>query len=302
MAVLSVILLSKQEKVHGTDRLVEAAGDRTDLELLHIDPHELILGNGPGMPGIRHAKAALPDPRSSLLLPRSGSLTDEYSLFCLEQLEACGYRSLNPVAGIWQLRSKFRAQQLLQEAGLRAPESVLLHSRSEECLEDIVAELGGLPVVLKYLRGSRGRGVMKISDMDTIRSILASLNMLKFDLMLQRFHPEAAAGSIRVIVLNGVAHCAMELRSGEGRSRSNLHEGGTPHLKELDGPLRRTAELAASCFGLGFAGVDIVETAEGLLVLEVNSGPGFRGMEEVHGQVVAESIISACQELARSWG
>ncbi len=290
----NVVLLTRQPDNHAVARLSAAAARRTELALHVVDPHEYYLYLTGSLPQAVHPAPAC-DPAQSVLIPRLGSLATEYALAALDMLERQGARTLNSCAGLLKLRHKFLALAELAGAGVAVPDSVMLRAPSD--LAPAVARLGGYPVVLKFIRGSQGVGVVFAPDASVAGSVLEALNLVQYDVLLQRYYPAAADHDTRVLVLNGRARWAVRRISPPDGFRSNLHRGGTPSALELTPPLAALAEQCARVFGLGLAGVDIADGSAGPLVLEVNASPGFATIETVYGADVAGAILDAALAL-----
>jgi ribosomal protein S6--L-glutamate ligase len=275
-----LLLLSRTPEAHGVRRLHEAGQARGGCELL--DPHVVRLGVNAGRLTAWLDPEGDIDLDNTLVIPRIGSTSSEYSLAVLEHLEAGGAKVLNPAAGVVKLRNKFNMLGYLAAAGIAVPDTLLL--RSPVDLGHVAAQLGGWPLVLKFIRGSQGLGVVFASDESVAGSVLEAMNFAQYDVLLQRYIPQAAKSDIRVLVLGGRARWGMRRNAAPGGFRSNIHRGGRAERIDLAGrelPYARLAEQAAAVFGLGLAGVDLVE-GEVPLVLEVNSSPGFEKPEELH--------------------
>lgn len=286
-----LVVLTRQPESPGTLRLSEAArAARVPLEL--IDPHELYLHLEQSAD--KPARAAHPrlgdDWRSTMVIPRLGSLSTEYALGALETLVRAGARSLNGQAGLWRLRYKFRALTELAAAGLPVPQTVMLRAPSN--VEPAVEWLGGYPVVVKFLRGSQGLGVILAQDQATVQSVLEALNLVQFDVMLQRYYPAGGESDLRVLVLGGEPRWAVRRYSPPGGFRANYHRGGRAEAAELSPQLAELACRAAACFELGLAGVDFIEYDGRALIMEVNGSPGFQTIEDSHHVDVAGAIIT----------
>lgn len=327
-----LLLLSRNPDAHGVHRLHEAGQARGGCALL--DPHSIRLGvdggrlkawtgdargagfgaadslsayapegkssnstqvDGDGEQSISGLAVRYPDAidiRQSVVIPRIGSTSTEYSLAVLEHLEAGGAKVLNPSAGVHRTRNKFNMLGYLAAAGIAVPDSVLLRAPAE--LGAVAEQLGGWPLVLKFIRGSQGLGVMVAADELAATSVLEALNFAQYDVLLQRYYPQAAREDIRVLVLGGQARWGMRRVASPGRFRSNIHRGGRAERIGLAGEhsaYARVAEQAAAVFGLGLAGVDIVDSDSGPLVLEVNASPGFEKPEELYGEDIAGAIV-----------
>ena len=297
MAPLDVLLLTRMPSGRSVTRLQEAAEGRTELRLLVLDPHTIRLHTGQAGTRISHDQLEI-DPAGSVLLPRLASLSTEFSLHVLEQLEQLGIPSICPFDGLRRLRHKYSALLSLSEAGLPVPDSVMLRNQAE--LQPAVDSVGGYPLMIKFIRGSQGVGVIRADREDTVRSVLDALNLVQYDVLLQRWIPEAAtAGTIRVLVIGGKARLAVHLVPAQGRDRSNLHAGGEARMFEMTTELAQLAEKSCAVFGISAAGVDLVESAGGLMLMEVNGSPGFEAPEELYGIDIAGRLLDSALELRR---
>jgi ribosomal protein S6--L-glutamate ligase len=150
---------------------------------------------------------------------------------------------------------------------------------------------GGLPVVIKLIRGTQGRGVFLATAMHTVQSIIRSVKLTREQILIQEFIQESKGTDIRVIVIENRCVAAMKRKAAPGEFRSNLHRGGTATPIELDEHTRILASKAARAHGLSFAGVDLVQSNRGPLLLEVNSSPGLEGIEKTTQVDVAEEVM-----------
>ncbi len=284
-------VLTRQPQSPGTVRLNEAAeAARVPLEL--VDPHELYLhleqsADAPAR--VAHPRLGH-DWRSTMVIPRLGSLSTEYALSALDALVRAGARSLNGPTGLWRLRYKFRALTELAAAGLPVPQTAMLRAPTD--VGPAVEQLGGYPVVIKFLRGSQGLGVILAQDRATVESVLEALNLVQFDVMLQRYYPAGGESDLRVLILGGEPRWAVRRYAPPGGFRANYHRGGRAEAAELSPRLAELARRAAACFELGLAGVDFIEYDDRALIMEVNGSPGFQTIEDSHHVDVAEAIIT----------
>lgn len=288
MRVQNIVVLTRQPDCHAAVRLREAAL-RQKLPLTLLDPHQYYLYTVAGTTQL--VLDGLPvEARELAVLPRLGSLATEYALAALEHLERCGAWSLNGYPQLMRLRHKFSALSQLAGAGLPVPDSAMLRTPND--VGPAVERLGGYPVILKFIRGSQGVGVVLATDESVARSVLEALNLVQYDVLLQRFYPEAGGSDTRVLVLGGQARWAVTRTSRPGGFRSNFHRGGTAVACEVTPESARLAEDAARLFCLGLAGVDLLQGPQGPLLLEVNGSPGFETIEQAHGVDVAGEILS----------
>jgi ribosomal protein S6--L-glutamate ligase len=191
-------------------------------------------------------------------------------------------------------RSKLRALQLLARKGLGMPATGFAHDVHNT--RQLIKLVGGGPVVVKLLEGTQGRGVVLAETVKAAESVIDAFTELKADFLVQEFIKEAGGSDLRCFVIGKHVVAAMERISLPGEFRSNLHRGGSAQVTKLTPAERRTAVKAAQTMGLEAAGVDLIRSSRGPLVLEVNSSPGLRGIEEATGVNVAGRIINYIEE------
>ena len=237
--------------------------------------------------------------RWDFVIPRIGSTATEYALFALRQLELSGVPSLNSYGALVRLRHKFTALSELAAAGLPVPDTMMLRAPGD--VGAVVERLGGWPVVLKFIRGSQGVGVVYADNASVAQSVLEALNLISYDVLVQRFYPAAAEGDVRVLVVGDEARWAVRRKSEGGEFRANFHRGAAVSGVEPPAEACALALQAARVFGLGFAGVDLVADGQGgWMVMEVNGSPGFEAAEQIHGRVVAEAVLAHASDSLRA--
>jgi ribosomal protein S6--L-glutamate ligase len=190
-----------------------------------------------------------------------------------------------------------RCLQILAEAGLRVPITVLC--RSPKSLKKALEAVHGVPVILKLLQGTQGVGVMLVHSPASLQSVLDTLNTLEQDVIIQEFLRESAGRDYRAVVVGGVVVASMMRQAPQGEFRSNIHRGGAGVAIKLPPAYERAAIRAASVVGLRIAGVDLMETPSGPAVIEVNSSPGFEGIERSTGKNVAIHLMKQVIREAR---
>jgi ribosomal protein S6--L-glutamate ligase len=191
--------------------------------------------------------------------------------------------------GIVHSRDKLRCLQMLSKERIGLPKTVFTnYSRN---VEHVVESAGGVPVVLKLLEGTQGLGVVLAENQNAAQSVLEAFNGLKARVIVQEFIREAKGADIRAFVVDGEVVGAMKRQGKEGEFRSNLHRGGSSRIIELTDQERDVAIRAAKAVGLGVAGVDMLQSERGPLVLEVNSSPGLEGIEKTTQSDIADKII-----------
>lgn len=280
-----IALLSRNAALHATRRLVEACDARgARPEVIDTLACQLLVAAGTPTLLLSGKPMRLPD----VALPRIGASITPYGLAVVGQLELLGVPVANGARGIATSRDKLRGLQALAGAGVRVPRSVLV--RSATGLSPLVEAVGGLPVIVKLLQGTQGVGVMIAHSMEELRGLIGTFTGLGREVLLQQFVAEARGADVRVLVVGDRVIGAMRRKARRGEFRSNLHRGGDSEAVEPDEELTRTAIAAAQVVGLEIAGVDLLESRSGPCVMEVNSSPGFEGLEAATGKDVAGAI------------
>lgn len=228
-------------------------------------------------------------PHYDAVLPRIGASITRYGLAVVRQFEALGMRVLNSSDAIADSRDKFRALQVLGEAGLQVPASVL--SRSQAGLPQAIEAVRGFPVVLKMLQGTQGTGVMLLDTPISLESVMETLQGLDQDVIIQQFIAESSGNDYRAFVVGDKIAAAMMRKAAPGEFRANIHRGGQGSTIKLPPTFAKAAIRAARVLGLEIAGIDLITSRKGPLILEANSSPGFEGIEKATGLNLAGAII-----------
>jgi ribosomal protein S6--L-glutamate ligase len=235
----------------------------------------------------------------NVVIPRLSARTaSPYALAVLRQLEAQGALLLNTPDAIELARDKMRTLQVLALRGVPVPTTVLCASLEQ--LRHVLPFVGGAPVIIKLNDGMQGIGVLLAEDEASVETLLSTLWSLGTHALLQRFVSECRGRDLRAFVVGGEVVAAMRRRGRPGDFRANLHQGGVGVPVELAPELRAVAIRASRLLGLEVAGVDMLEANEGVLVLEVNSCPGLRGIETATSVDVARKIVERAERLVAS--
>ncbi|MBE2224519.1 MAG: RimK family alpha-L-glutamate ligase [Anaerolineae bacterium] len=225
------------------------------------------------------------------IIPRIGTSVTEYGLAVVRQFESQGVISTAPSEGIAQSRDKLRSMQLLVQHGLPVPKTAVIAQPS--ALLSAIQSVGGTPVIIKLIQGTQGKGVILARNLATAAAVMHKIQSAKRQALIQEFIAESAGKDWRLIVVGNKCVAAMERQAAtQGEFRSNLHLGGTAVPITPDAETIKLAVAAAQAHGLPVAGVDIVSSKRGPLLLEVNSSPGLEGIEKVTGEDVAAHIIN----------
>ncbi|MBW8312938.1 MAG: 30S ribosomal protein S6--L-glutamate ligase [Rhizobium sp.] len=283
---MKLAILSRNAKLYSTQRLVEAARERRHTVRV-LDPLRCYLSIAPGKFHMRYKGKELSGIHA--VIPRIGASVSFYGTAVLRQFELMGSHSPNPSDAILRARDKLRCHQMLAGEGLGLPLTVF--GDNPDDTTDLLGMLGKPPHVIKLNEGTQGAGVILAETASASRSVTEAFRGLYANFLVQEFIAEAKGADLRCFVVGDQVVAAMRRQAGEGEFRSNLHRGGTASTVELDEAETATALRAARVMGLGVAGVDLLRSKKGPLVLEVNSSPGLEGIEGATGVDVAGAII-----------
>ncbi len=231
------------------------------------------------------------------VIPRIGASVTFYGTAVLRQFEMMGVYPLNESVAITRSRDKLRSLQLLSRKGIGLPITGFAHKPDD--IQDLLKMVGGAPAVIKLLEGTQGIGVVLAENEKAAESVIEAFMGLKANILVQEFIKEAGGADMRCFVVGDRVVAAMKRQAKEGEFRSNLHRGGTASLVRMTPEERSTAVRAAQTMGLNVAGVDILRSNHGPVVLEVNSTPGLEGIESATGQDVAGMIVEFTEKNAR---
>jgi ribosomal protein S6--L-glutamate ligase len=280
------VMLARNPALYSHVRLCEAArarGHAIDVvNTLHV--HMNITSN---QPVLRYDGRRLPV--YDAVIPRIGASITHYGLAVLRQFEMQGVYPLNESVAIGRSRDKLRALQILAREGIGLPVTAFAHGPRKA--EDVIKEVGGVPVVIKLLEGTQGVGVILAETEGSAKSIIEAFSAANVNIMVQEFIREASGSDIRAFVVAGEVVGAIKRVGRPGEFRANLHRGATAMKIELSPEERHVAARAATSLGLNVSGVDIVRSARGPLIMEVNSSPGLEGIEGATGIDIAGLII-----------
>lgn len=290
---MKIAILSRNKRLYSTKRLVEAAEQRGH-EVDVIDTLHCYMDITRSKPTVRYHGAELP--RYDAVIPRIGASVTFYGTAVVRQFEMMGTFSVNESQAISRSRDKLRSLQILSRDGVGLPRTG--YARKADNIKDLIKNVGGAPVVIKLLEGTQGIGVVLGETPKAAESIIEAFMGLDANILVQEFIKEAGGADIRCFVVGDKVIAAMKRQGAEGEFRSNLHRGGTASLIELSDEERDTALAAADSMGLGVCGVDILQSADGPVVMEVNSSPGLEGIERASGVNVADLIMQYIEENA----
>ena len=288
---MKIAVLSRNPRLYSTARLVEEAKN-AGHEARVIDTLKCYMDITSSNPAVWYRGEKLE--RQDAVIPRIGASITNYGTAVIRQFEMMDTYSLVGSIPLGRSRSKLRALQLLSKKGLGMPVTGFAHDVHNT--RELIKLVGGAPLVVKLLEGTQGRGVVLAETVKAAESVIDAFTELKADFLVQEFIKEAGGSDVRCFVIGNKVVAAMERSSAPGEFRSNLHRGGSAKLTKLTPTERRTAIKAAQTMGLNVAGVDILRSDRGPLVMEVNSSPGLHGIEDATGVNVAGKIIEFIEQ------
>jgi ribosomal protein S6--L-glutamate ligase len=291
---MKIAILSTNKNLYSTKRLVEAGTNRGHE--MHVINHKRCYMNITShSPGIHYKGGAIEG--FDAIIPRIGASVSFYGTAVVRQFEMMGVYSVNESVAITRSRDKLRALQLLSRKGIGLP--VTGFANSPDDTEDLLEFVGGAPVVIKLLEGTQGVGVVLAETKKAAESVIEAFRGLKANFMVQEFIKEAGGADIRCLVVGDKVVASMKRQGKEGEFRSNLHRGGTANLIKITPEERSTAVRSANVMGLNVAGVDLLRSNHGPVVMEVNSSPGLEGIEKATNRDVAGMIIEFIEKNAK---
>lgn len=283
---MKIKILSRNPRLYSTMRLVEAAKKRKhDVEV--IDPLKCDIVIEKRKPNIYYKGGYIEG--IDAIIPRIGASVTFYGTAVVRQFEMMGSFTTTDSEALVRSRDKLRSLQVLSRAKIGLPKTVFTNYSRD--VAGVIKQVGGTPLVIKLLEGTQGVGVVLAETKNAAESVIEAFNGLQARVIVQEFIKEAKGADIRAFVVDGHVVGAMKRQGKEGEFRSNLHRGGSAEVFELSDEEEIAAVKATKAMGLGVAGVDMLQSARGPLILEVNSSPGLEGIEEATGKDIAKTII-----------
>ena len=291
---MKIAVLSTNPKLYSTRRLVEA-GKEHGHDTVVINHKRCYMNITTHRPSVHYKGEAITG--VDAIIPRIGASVSFYGTAVVRQFEMMGVYSVNESMAITRSRDKLRALQLLSRKGIGLP--VTGFANSPDDTDDLLQFVGGAPVVIKLLEGTQGVGVVLGETKKAAESVIEAFRGLNANFMVQEFIKEAGGTDLRCFVIGDKVVAAMKRTGKEGEFRSNLHRGGTAELAKITPEERSTAVRSARIMGLNVAGVDLLRSNHGPVVMEVNSSPGLEGIEKATGKDIAGQIIQFIEKNAR---
>jgi ribosomal protein S6--L-glutamate ligase len=291
---MKISILSRNKNLYSTRRLVEACVKRGH-EPVVLDILRCYMNIASSKPELHYKGENLG--AFDAVIPRIGASVTFYGTAVLRQFEMMGAFPLNESVAISRSRDKLRSLQLLSRKGIGLPGTGFAHGPDD--IQDLIKMVGGAPLVIKLLEGTQGIGVVLAETKKAAESVIEAFMGLKANIMVQEYIKEAGGADIRCLVVGEKVVAAMKRQALPGEFRSNLHRGGSASLVKITPEERATAVKAARIMGLNVAGVDVLRSERGPLIMEVNSSPGLQGIELATGKDIASMIIEFIEKNAK---
>lgn len=283
---MRIAILSRNSKLYSTRRLVEAA-EKRGHEVIVLDHLKCVLVIEKNKPHVYYSGKQVTG--LDAIIPRIGTSVTFYGTAVVRQFEQMQVFSSVESQALVRSRDKLRCLQLLAREGIGMPKTAF--ASTPKNIDVVLDQVGGAPVIIKLLEGTQGIGVILAETPKSAKSVIESFLSLKANILVQEFIKEAGGADIRAFIVDGKVVGAMKRQGIPGEFRSNLHRGGTAEVIELTKEERETAIKSAKKLGLAIAGVDMLRSSRGPLVMEVNASPGLEGIERATGVDIAEKII-----------
>lgn len=290
---MHIVVLSRNSKLYSTSRLVEAIKnsghevtvlDHLKCDIVSEKDNPCIYYRGTRVTGV------------DAIIPRIGASVTFYGSAVVRQFEMMKIFTAVESQALVRSRDKLRSLQIMARSGVGMPKTVFTNYSTE--VRKIIESVGGPPLIVKLLEGTQGVGVVLAPTFKAAESIIQAFHSMKARVIVQEYIKEAKGEDIRAFVIDGKVVGAMKRKGKEGEFRSNIHRGGSGELVKLTKDERHAALVAAKVMGLSIAGVDMLQSERGPLVLEVNSSPGLEGIEKATGKNIAGKIISFVERKA----
>lgn len=290
---MKIGILSTNAKLYSTKRIVEEGEKRGhEIEVIHTTRSYIDISTK--RPMVLYKDRELDD--FDAVIPRIGASITFYGLAILRQFEMMGVYAMNESVAIGRSRDKLRALQILSRKGIGLPRTTFGYST--QMSTDLIKLVGNAPLVLKLLQGTQGKGVVLAETNQAAESVIEAFREVQTHILVQEFVKEARGQDIRCFVIDGKVVASMLRTAKKGEFRSNIHKGGTSEIVKITPEERDTAIKSAKAMGLNVAGVDLLRSASGPKVMEVNSSPGLEGIEKITGVNIASLLIEFIEKNA----
>jgi len=289
---LRIALLASDSELYSNKRIMEA-GDERGHEMLFVNIRHCYMKLDATRPEVHYRGGRLLDDLDAVITRIRPSATF-YGCAIARQFESMNVLTVNSSKSIAQSRDKLYALQLLIQHGIEIPVTGFTNSPMDT--RDLIDMVGGAPLIVKLLEGAQGRGVVLAETKKAAESVINAFKAIRANLLVQEFIKEAQGRDLRCFVIDGKVVATIQRQAAPGEFRANLHQGGKASVVKITSEERKLASRAARTLGLRFAGVDIIRSQTGPLLLEVNSSPGLEGIETATGKDIAGMMINSIEK------
>lgn len=289
---LKIVVLSRNKNLYSTRRIAESIEKRGHRPVL-LDHLKCDIVIEQDRPAIYYNGEMIDD--VSAVIPRIGASVTFYGAAVVRQFEMMSVPTAVESQALVRSRDKLRSLQILARSNVGMPKTVFTNYSKE--VNKIIDSVGGAPLIVKLLEGTQGYGVVLAPTKKAAESMIEAFHSMKARVIVQEFISEAKGADIRALVVGNKVVGAMKRQGKEGEFRSNLHQGGSGTLIKLSKEEKKVALTAAKAMNLAIAGVDLLQSSRGPLVLEVNSSPGLQGIEKATGKDIASEMVMYVEKL-----
>lgn len=283
---MKIAILSRNKNLYSTSRLVEAA-EKAGHEVTVIDYLRCYMNINPSSTSMHYMGQLLE--QFDAVIPRIGANQTFYGCAVVRQFETLDTYSLNSSISITRSRDKLRSLQLLAKAGFNLPNTGFGHDLNDTA--NLINVVGGTPLVIKLIEGTQGVGVVLAETANAAESVIQAFRGVNANIIVQEFIKESKGADIRCFVIGDKVVATMKRQAAPGDFRSNVHRGGSTSVIKISKAEREMAVTAAKLLGLSCAGVDLLQSDKGPMIIEVNSSPGLEGIENATKIDIADKII-----------
>ena len=293
---MKIVILSTKPRLYSTRVLVRAARKKGH-EALVVDHTKCTVIMEKGRPSVHYRGKALEG--VDAIIPRIGASVTFYGTAVVRQFEAMKIFSVVGSQALVRARDKLRSLQIMTRAGLAVPKTAFAKFPKDDDVDDLIKEVGGAPLIIKLLEGTQGLGVVLAETDKAARSVIEAFSGLKQNIIIQEYIQESGGADIRALIVDDKVIGAMKRQGREGEFRSNLHRGGKSSILKLNKKEESAALRAVKSLGLAVAGVDMLQSSRGPLIIEVNASPGLKGIEATTKKDIAAAIIRFVERSAK---
>ncbi|MDZ7719187.1 MAG: 30S ribosomal protein S6--L-glutamate ligase [Balneolaceae bacterium] len=289
---LNIVILSRNRNLYSTKRLIESIENKGHKPVV-LDHLKCDIVMEQDKPSVYYNGEKIDN--VAAVIPRIGASVTFYGAAVVRQFEMMNIPTVVESQALVRSRDKLRSLQILARSNVGMPKTVFTNYSKE--VTKLIDSVGGAPLIVKLLEGTQGYGVVLAPTKKAAESIIEAFHSMKARVIVQEFISEAKGADIRAFVIDNKVVGAMKRQGKEGEFRSNLHQGGSGTLIKLKNNERKAALTAAKAMNLSIAGVDLLQSERGPLVLEVNSSPGLQGIEKATGKDIANEVIEYVEKL-----